>query len=93
MDINNAYNNNFAGMQQLQSAVMSSPETQTPPTPQSVASQATQARAQESEAATQASTQQRVQPREQAQSASTSPEATDSAYEQYQRTGRLDTYA
>ncbi len=88
MNVNSATNSNQLGMQQLQSAVMSTPDTLAK-TPQAMAG-ANQMRTQE--AATMASetqTQQRVQARDQAQATTSS----NSAYQQYLQTGRLDTYA
>ncbi len=88
MNINSATNSNLLGMQQLQSAVMSTPDN-TSSTPQALAS-AGQTRTQEAASmARETQTQQRVQARDETQ-ASTSSNA---AYEQYLQTGRLDTYA
>jgi hypothetical protein len=88
MNINSATNNNLLGMQQLQSAVMSTPDA-TASTPQALAT-AGQNRTQEAaNMARETQTQQRVQARDQAQATTSS----NAAYEQYLRTGRLDTYA
>lgn len=88
MNINSATNNNLLGMQQLQSAVMSTPDA-TASTPQALAT-AGQNRTQEAaNMARETQTQQRVQARDQAQATTSS----NGAYEQYLQTGRLDTYA
>jgi hypothetical protein len=88
MNINSATNSNLLGMQQLQSAVMSTPDN-TSSTPQALAS-AGQARTQEAASmARETQTQQRVQARDETQATTSS----NAAYEQYLQTGRLDTYA
>lgn len=88
MNINSATNSNLLGMQQLQSAVMSTPDSTTS-TPQALAS-AGQSRTQEAASlARETQTQQRVQARDETQATTSS----NAAYEQYLRTGRLDTYA
>jgi hypothetical protein len=89
MNINSATNSNLLGLQQLQSAVTSTPADTAASTPQALAGSG-QSRTQEATAlARETQTQQRVQARDEAQ-ASTSSNA---AYEQYLQTGRLDTYA
>lgn len=88
MNINSATNSNLLGMQQLQSAVMSTPDNMSS-TPQALAN-AGQSRTQEAATmARETQTQQRVQARDQAQASTPS----NAAYEQYLQTGRLDTYA
>lgn len=88
MNINSATNSNLLGMQQWQSAVMSTPNGLSS-TPQALAS-AAQSRTQEAASmARETQTQQRVQAKDETQAITSS----NAAYEQYLQTGRLDTYA
>jgi len=88
MNINSATNSNLLGMQQLQSAVMNTPDSVSS-SPQALAG-AVQSRSQEAASmARETQTQQRVQARDETQSTT----ASNAAYEQYLKTGRLDTFA
>lgn len=84
MNINSALGDLLAPSRAMNAPLQA--ETQ-PPTPQALAS-ANQSRAQEALADAR-ETQKRVQAQEQ----SSEPTANNQAYEQYLRTGRLDTYA
>lgn len=88
MNINSAANNNLLGMQQLQSAVSSTPDNMSS-TPQALASSGQTRTLEAASMARETQTQQRVQARDETQAARSS----NAAYEQYLQTGRLDTYA
>lgn len=89
MNVSASYGNSYSPAQPVLASVTDSRENTSP---QEIASQSTQTRAQETAQATrETQTQERVAAKDQPQ-ASTSGKSND-AYSEYQRTGKLDTYA